>query len=134
MRPRAAWAAAGRRGPLARVPTGQCGQASVELLSVLPYLLVAALLVWQLTLAFYAATSAENAARAASRVEGLGGDGARAARAALSYGLDEGAVTTFDGDQATVRVRVPIVAPGVASDELTVTRRAELPGDEGPWD
>jgi len=103
------------------------GQVSVELLGMLPLLLISALLVWQLLLAGYAVNSAENAARNASRAEGLGKDGEEAAKDSLSFGLEKGAKVQIDGDKATVSVRVPIVAPGVSSGDLTVERDAELP-------
>lgn len=108
---------------------GERGQASVELLAMLPLLLIAALLVWQLLLAGYAVTSAENAARNASRAEALGDDGREVAEESLSFGLDKGAKVEIDGDVASVRVRVPIVAPGFSSRGLTVERDAELPGE-----
>jgi hypothetical protein len=96
---------------------------------MLPLLLIGALLVWQLLLAGYAVSSAENAARNASRAEGLGQDGEEAARESLSFGLERGAQVNIDGDRATVRVRIPIVAPGIDSDDLSVSRDAELPSD-----
>jgi TadE-like protein len=107
----------------------QRGQASVELLGMLPLLLLGALLVWQLLLAGYAVSSAENAARNASRAEGLGQDGERAARESLSFGLERGSTVEIEGDRATVHVRIPIVAPGIDSEDLTVSRDAELPSD-----
>jgi TadE-like protein len=107
----------------------QRGQASVELLGMLPLLLLGALLVWQLLLAGYTVSSAENAARNASRAEGLGRDGEEAARESLSFGLEKGARVEINGDRATVHVRIPIVAPGIDSDDLTVSRDAELPSD-----
>ena len=103
------------------------GQASVELLGILPLLLIAALLVWQLLLAGYAVTSAENAARNASRAESRGDNGVDAAKDSLSFGLHKNAEVRIEGEKATVRVRVPIVAPGIDSDSFTVTRDAELP-------
>jgi pilus assembly protein CpaE len=108
---------------------GQRGQASVELLGLLPLLLLGALLVWQLLLAGYAVSSAENAARNASRAEGLGQDGEKAGRESLSFGLERDAKVEIEGDRATVHVRIPIVAPGIDSEDLTVSRDAELPSD-----
>lgn len=102
-------------------------QVAVEFLGMVPLMLISALLVWQLLLAAYAVSSAENAARTASRAEGVGRDGEEAARSSLSFGLDQDAVTTIDGERAEVSVRVPIIAPGVSVEALTVTRDAELP-------
>lgn len=114
------------RGTRARLRSER-GQASVELVGMLPLLLIAALLVWQLLLAGYAVTSAENAARNASRAEALGDDGREVGEDSLSYGLDEGAEVQIEGDRATVRVRIPIVVPGLSTDGLSIERDAELP-------
>ena len=103
------------------------GQASVELIGMLPFLLLGALLVWQLLLVGYAVTSTENAARAASRVEARGGDGRKAAKRVIGSALREGMQTEITGTKAKVRVRVPLLVPGITSKDLTVTRDAELP-------
>lgn len=107
---------------------GERGQASVELIGMLPFLVLAALLVWQLLLVGYAATSAENAARAASRVQARGGDPAKTARRVVGGPLREGIRTEMVGAKATVRVRVPLIVPGLTRDDVTLSRDAELPG------
>jgi len=107
---------------------GERGQASVELIGMLPFLVLAALLVWQLLLVGYAVTSAENAARAASRVEARGGNGAKAAERVVGSPLRKGIRTEMDGGKAVVRVRVPLIVPGITRDDVTVSRDAELPG------
>jgi Flp pilus assembly protein TadG len=106
----------------------QRGQTSIEFLGMLPWLLLAALIVWQILLASYTATSATNAARTASRVAGLGGDGERAGLSALPNALDGGARVAIDGERASVEVRVPVLIPGVDTGAWTVTKTAELPG------
>ncbi len=93
-----------------------------------PLLVLAALAAWQMLLVAYSATSAENAARAASRVIALSGDPARTARSTLPAALRHGVSEDTTGTRATVHVRVPIIVPGVDSGTLTVTRSAELPG------
>jgi hypothetical protein len=103
------------------------GSASVELLGMLPWLLLAALVVWQILLLAWTATSASNAARTGSRVEGRGGDGQRAAVDSLSGGLSNEAKVRIEGDRARVEVRVPIIVPGLDTDRITITRNAELP-------
>lgn len=103
------------------------GQASVELVGMLPFLVLAAMLVWQLLLVGYAVTSAENAARAASRVEARGGSGVKAAKRVVGGPLRQGITTKIDGGKATVRVRVPLLVPGVSSDSVVVSRDADLP-------
>ena len=105
------------------------GTVSVELLGVLPYLLLAALMAWQILLITSTVTSASNAARSGSRTEGRGGDGEKAAIRALSPGLRDGAKVKVEDERAAVRVRVPIVFPGLSTDAFTVRRTAELPAD-----
>jgi Flp pilus assembly protein TadG len=104
------------------------GQATVEFVGILVWLLVAALIVWQLLLVAWSFNQASNAARTASRVDGRGGNAAKAGRAALSPGLRKHAEITMKGERATVHVRIPIVVPGVDSDALQARREAELPG------
>jgi hypothetical protein len=105
----------------------ESGQASVELLGLLPYLLLVGLVVWQLLLATWAVTSASNAARTGSRVQSRGGDGRQAALDALDAPLREHARSRISGERAEVRVRVPILVPGLDSGDLTVRRTAEFP-------
>jgi len=106
----------------------ESGQASVEFAGVLFWLLLAGLFVWQMMLVSWSFTQAGNAARTASRVEARGGDPEKAGRNALSPGLREHAKVTMAGDKATVKVRIPIVVPGIGTDKLPATKSAELPG------
>jgi hypothetical protein len=103
------------------------GQASAELVGMLWWMLLCALVVWQLMLAAWAVEQAANAARTASRVSGRGGDAVKAGRNALSHGLRGGARVAMDGERATVSVRIPIVVPGLGDDNLRATRAATLP-------
>jgi hypothetical protein len=100
---------------------------------MIPMLLIAALAGWQLLLAAFTATSAQNAARTASRalssqpvskVRDIG-------KQAVSSYLRDG-VTKVDvkGTKVTVRVKVPIVFPGLTSDDLAVERSADLPREQ----
>ena len=104
------------------------GQTSVELVGMLWWMLLAALVVWQLMLAAWAVDQAANAARTASRVEGRGGDARKAARNALSSGLRDGVEVTMAGETAKVSVRIPIIVPGLGADGLRASRTATLPG------
>ncbi len=104
------------------------GQASAELVGMLWWMLLAALVVWQLMLAAWAVDQAANAARTASRVEGRGGDAMKAARNALSNGLRDGMTVDMNGETAKVSVRIPIVVPGLGDDRLRASRSATLPG------
>jgi pilus assembly protein CpaE len=104
------------------------GQASVEFAGVLFWLLLTAFVVWQLLLVTWTFNSASNAARTASRVDGRGGDAVKAGRAALSPGLRDGAKIKMEGEKATVRVRIPLIVPGLNTDKIEASRSAELPG------
>ena len=106
------------------------GQASAELMGMMVWLLLVTLIVWQVCLAAWTYTQVSNAARTASRVEGRGGDGKKAARNALSSPLRKSIKKIkIDGERAIVTVRMPIVLPGVmTTDKLTATKDAELPG------
>ena len=103
---------------LRRLHRDQRGQASVEFAGVLVWLL---LVTWTFN-------QASNAARTASRVEGRDGSGTKAGKAALSPGLRDHAKVTMAGEKATVKVRIPIVIPGLDSPDLLATKSAELPG------
>lgn len=106
----------------------EAGQASIEFAGVLVWMLLAALLVWQLLLVTWSFTQASNAARTASRADGRGGSGETAGRAALSPGLREHAEVRMRGEQATVWVRIPIVIPGLDAPSVRARGSAELPG------
>jgi pilus assembly protein CpaE len=105
------------------------GQASIELIGMLPLLLLAALAGWQLLLGAFTATSAQDAARTASRAASLGQDPAAAAQRAISSYLRSGTTATIDsnGETVTVRVKVPIVFPGLTSNSFVMSRHAQLP-------
>ncbi len=103
------------------------GSIAVELMGILPLLLLAALAAWQILLAGFVATSAQNAARTASRVEGLGGDGERAGLESLSPWLRDGATADLEDTRATVTILVPVIVPGFTTDAFRITRTAELP-------
>ena len=112
---------------LRRLHRDQRGQASVEFAGVLVWLLLAALFIWQLLLVTWSFNQASNAARTASRVDGRGGSGEKAGKEALSPGLRDHAKVELAGEKATVKVRIPIVVPGLDSDDMVAERKAELP-------
>ena len=86
------------------------GQASVELVAVLPAVLLVGALVWQLALAGHAAWMCAHAARAGARAEVVGGDGRAAARSALPDGLEHGMrVERRQAGGVRVRVRIPLL-------------------------
>lgn len=104
------------------------GQASIEVIGVLPLMLLMALLMWQLHIVWSAATAVENAARTGSRVEGLGGDGKRAALRALPKSQRDGAEIEVRGEVVRIRSKVPTVVPGLSTGLFKVRGSAELPG------
>ena len=108
---------------------GESGQASAELMGMLFWLLTVTLILWQVALAAWTYTQVSNAARTASRVEGRGGDAEKAARNALSDPLAKDVESVkIEGDKVTVKVRMPLLIPGLlTTEQLTVSRFAELP-------
>jgi hypothetical protein len=93
--------------------TGGAGQASVELVAVLPALAVSLMIAAQTVLVGWALWSAGNAARAGARAEHVGSDAEAAARRALPSSLRGGAAIR-SGDGVRVKVRVPAIVPGVS--------------------
>jgi hypothetical protein len=89
-----------------RVANGEEGTASVELVAVVPFLLLAALMAAQIALAGQALWSAGVAARAGARAALVGGDPETVAREALPPALGRGAEVE-EGEGVTVRVVVP---------------------------
>jgi hypothetical protein len=88
----------------------QGGQATVELVALLPLLVVIAFALWQAAVAGQAIWLAGAAARAAARAEALGQDPAPAARAALPPRLEDGLrVVAADGGGVRVTLRIPSV-------------------------
>lgn len=90
--------------------TSERGQASVELVALLPLLILILLALIQACLAGYAAWSATTAARAGARAHAVGGDVERAVRRAAPIGGSAARIVR-DRDTITVRVPVPSVLP-----------------------
>ncbi len=88
------------------------GTASVELIAVVPFLLLAVLVAAQIALAGQALWSAGVAARAGARAALVGGDAMAAARGALPPTMRASAEVS-DADAVSVRVAVPRLLPGV---------------------
>jgi hypothetical protein len=108
--------------------TSQRGSASIEIVSILPLLLLGALFVWQLLMLGYTVTAAENAARTGSRTASTSGDAEGAALRSLSSWLRDDADVDVAGTRTRVTIEVPILFPGLSSEDLTVSRSAEMPG------
>lgn len=90
---------------------GESGQASVEAVAVVPAVVLAALVGWQLVLAGQALWLCANAARAAARADAVGLSPERAARSALPARLERGLVVERAGGGVRVEVRVPLLLP-----------------------
>jgi len=103
------------------------GTASVELVAVVPFLLLAVLAAFQIALAGHSLWSASVAARAGARAALIGGEATAAARRALPPSLREGDVVEDSGE---VSVRVPVLRFFPGLPRTTVAARADFgPGD-----
>ena len=103
------------------------GTASVEMVAVVPFLLLAVLVAAQIGLAGQALWSAGVAARAGARAMLVGGDVEATARRALPPSMRSSA-EVHGGDAVSVRVAVPHLLPGLPV--VTVGAKAALePGD-----
>lgn len=105
---------------------GEEGQASVELVAVLPVVVLLALTAWQLAVAGHTAWQAAGAARVAARADAVGRSPRAAARSALPDSLERHLeVARRKGGGVRVSVRVPIVA-GAGSSPLAVSAQTSL--------
>jgi len=101
----------------------QRGQASVELVAVLPLAAAVLLALWQAAVAGHAAWSAAGAAEAAARAVAVGADARSAARRRLAPSLEGGLRLRTSSDGAVrVTVRVPSVV-GVGVGNVSASAR-----------
>jgi pilus assembly protein CpaE len=106
-----------------RATPGEGGQASVELLGVLPLLIALALAVFQLLAVGYASVLAGNAAEAGALALAAGGDARAGAREALpGWSHARADVRVADGEVG-VRLRPPALLR-VLGERLTVNAEA----------
>jgi hypothetical protein len=109
----------------------QSGQASVELVAVMPLVLLVAAVLWQLALAAQALWLCGNAARVAARAEVVGRDGPAAARSAVPAGLRDGLrVSHAAGGAVRVRLPLPVLVRAWRAP-FSVQATARLPGGPG---
>jgi hypothetical protein len=81
---------------------------------MVPLVLLAAAVAWQLVLTGHTLWLCANAARAAARADLVGESPGRAARSALPRSLERDlSVTRQGGDQIRVRVRMPLLLHGL---------------------
>jgi hypothetical protein len=93
-----------------RLLRSELGQASVELVAVVPFVLLCAAVAWQLALAGQTAWLCANAARVAARAEAVGRDARAAARSALPAPLRRNLeVSRAGGGAVRVRIRMPLL-------------------------
>jgi hypothetical protein len=104
------------------------GQASIELVALLPLLGVVAMVAWQGVVAGQAWWMASAAAREAARAEAVGGDPVAAARGVLPGALRGGVSVVRDGAGEGDGVRVRLVVPVVLGHASlgTITARARM--------
>lgn len=105
------------------------GTASVELIAVVPFLLLAVLVAAQIALAGHALWSAGIAARAGARAALVGRGAGAAARQALPPALRTGARVSDGDGGVSVAVPVPRLLP--ALPRLRVSAGARLEGGDG---
>jgi hypothetical protein len=93
-----------------RTGAGQRGQATVELVGVLPLVVLVAVAAWQAAVAGQALWMAGTAARAAARAAALGNDPVPAARGVLPPRLEDGLrVARRDDGGVRITLRIPAV-------------------------
>src|SRR3954451_23621669 len=92
----------------------ETGQASVELVAAVPFVLLVGLVAWQLVLVGHALTLCANAARVAARAETVGRDPRTAARSALPGGMERGLeVERRKAGGVRVSVKAPLLLAAV---------------------
>ena len=102
------------------------GQASVELIALLPLLGLVALAVWQAALAGQAAWGGGAAARAAARAAAIGADPRSAAARLLPSSLRDGLRVETGGDgEVAITIAVPAVIGGKTLGSFTDHARFE---------
>jgi hypothetical protein len=112
------------------VAPNERGQASAELVAVVPLALIAALALGQLVVAGWALVSAGEAARAGARAAHVGAAAEPAARRAVPDALEPAQVRT-DHSEVSVRVRAPALIPGLPAIPVAASTRLD-PGASLP--
>jgi hypothetical protein len=107
--------------------TGERGQASIELVAVVPALLVCLTIAAQAVLVGWALWSAGTAARAGARAQEVGSDAEAAARRALPDPL-RGTAGIRTGDGVRVRVRIPAILPGISLPPVAASSTLDADG------
>jgi Flp pilus assembly protein TadG len=93
-----------------RLVRDERGQAAVEFVATLPFVLLAGLVAWQLALVGHVAWNAAGAARSGARAAVVGRDAGSAARSALPRSLRNATrVSRLVGGGVRVSVPIPLV-------------------------
>lgn len=109
-----------------RSTDSESGQATVELVALLPLLCLLVAALWQIALAGSAIWFASGAARAAARAKAVGGDPVRAARGALPQRLEGGLqVRAETAGGVAVKVAIPALLGGGVLTTVTTRARFE---------
>jgi hypothetical protein len=96
--------------PATRLRAAERGQASIELVAMVPVVLLVGAVVWQLALAGQTAWLTANAARVAARADAVGRGTTEAARSALPRTLEDGLeVERLRRGGVRVSVKVPLL-------------------------
>ena len=108
------------------------GQATVELVALLPLMAVLAGVLWQGVVAAQAVWLAGSAARAAARATAVGADGRAAAARVLPARLERGLLVRREpGGEGGVRVALAIPAIVGSGRLATISARARLQDQSG---
>lgn len=113
---------------------GDGGQVAVEFVGMVPLILITLVLLWQCVLVGYTFTLAANAADEAARAGAVGGDCEAAGRRHLGGAwADADVVCGGSGElfQATVKLQVPVLAPGAISFPFKVQGEAGAVREKG---
>jgi hypothetical protein len=93
-------------------PSSQAGQASVEMVAVLPLVLLVGLIAWQLALAGHTLWLSAVSARVAARADTVGANAEHAARSALPSSMERDlSVDRLREGGVRVSVGVPMLLP-----------------------
>ena len=102
------------------------GQASVELVALMPFLALAVAALVQVALLAHASWAASQAAASAARAHAVGSDPVLAARRALPRHLEGGLrVVTRGGGEVRVSLRGPSLVPALRLGAISATGRFE---------
>ncbi len=103
---------------------GDRGQATLELVAMVPFVLFVTATLLQLAAVVWAITDTTEAARQGARASSMGHDGCSAAESALSGSLDAVSCSAGGGSLG-MEVRAPIIVPGF--EDVVIRREANLP-------